>query len=80
MIERVAHEFGPGRAAQLVLDVRAVGLDRAHAEEELLADLGVRVAERDQAQDVELALAEVVRAGARRGPSSAMRAPSCGFR
>ncbi len=30
------------------------------AEEELLADLGVRVPESDQAQDVELALAEVV--------------------
>jgi hypothetical protein len=37
-----------------------VRLDRADAEVELLADLRVRVAERDQPQDLELALREVV--------------------
>ena len=36
-------------------------LDGAHAEEELRGDLGVRVAERDQPQDLHLALGEVVR-------------------
>ena len=47
-------QLGAGGAAELALDVRAVRLHRAHAEEELRADLGVRVPERDQAQDVEL--------------------------
>ena len=60
MVERVAHQLRARRPARLALDVRAVRLDRAHAEVELLADLGVRVAERDQAQDLELALGEVV--------------------
>ena len=54
--EGVADELGPRRHAQLLLDVRAVGLDRAHAQVELAGDLGVGVAERDQPQHVELAL------------------------
>ena len=61
VLERVAHELGAGGAAQLLLDVRAVGLDRARGEEELLADLDVGVAERDQPQDVDLARRQVVR-------------------
>ena len=67
VVERVATSSARVRAARLVLDVRAVRLDRADAEVELLADLRVRVAERDQAQDLELALGEVVgRPGGRR--------------
>ena len=46
--------------AELALDVQAVRLDGAHAEVELRGDLGVGVAERDQAQDVELTFGEVV--------------------
>ena len=61
VVERVTHQLRPGRAAGLLLDVRAVRLDRAHAEVELSGDLGVGVAEGDQAQDLELALGQVVR-------------------
>src|SRR5688572_13683354 len=61
VLERVAHEVGAGREAELALDVRAVCLDRPHAEEELLADLGIGVPEGDQAQDLDLPRAEVVR-------------------
>ena len=53
MLERVAHELGARGAVQLLLDVRAVGLDRAGGQEQLLPDLGVRVAEGDQPQDPE---------------------------
>ena len=35
VVERVAHELGAGGAPELLLDVRAVGLDRAHREEQL---------------------------------------------
>ncbi len=58
--ERIADQLRALRDAQLLLDVRAVGLDRADADHQLLRDLGVRVAERDQAQDLELAGAEVL--------------------
>jgi signal transduction histidine kinase len=67
VLERVAHELGAAGAAQLVLDVRPVRLHRAHAEVELLGDLGVRVAQRDEPQDGDLALGQVVgRPGGRR--------------
>ena len=69
------------RAAQLLLDVRAVGLDGARREVQLLGDLGVGVAERDQPQDLELALGQVVgRAGAARRGCAASCAPSRGLR
>ena len=56
VIERVAHELGARRPAELLLDVGAMGLDRAHRQEELLADLGVRVTERDEPQHLGLAI------------------------
>ena len=71
-VERVAHELGAGGAAQLLLDVRAVGLHRAHREVELLGDLGVRVPERDEPQDLGLTLGELVRAASW---AAATRAP-----
>ena len=46
--------------------MRAVRLDGADAQVQLLADLGVRVAEGDQPQHLDLALAEVVRRAGRR--------------
>ena len=80
VLERVPHELRARRAAQLLLDVRAVGLDRARREEELLRDLAVGVAQRDQAEHLHLALAQVVgRAGGSSG-AVASRAPSRGFR
>ena len=54
-VERVADQFGAGVEVKFALDVRAMRLDRACAQEELLGDLGVGVAERDQPQDVALA-------------------------
>jgi hypothetical protein len=61
VIDRITDELGPSAATGLVLDVRTVRFDRADAEEELLADLGVRMPERDQPQDLQLPLGEVVR-------------------
>ena len=55
LIERVARQLGPGAEAELLLDMGPVGLDRADAEVELLADLAVGVAESHQAQDLGLA-------------------------
>src|SRR4051794_28761607 len=60
MIERVAHELGAGGPAQLLLDMRAMGLDGPGREEELFRDLAVGMAEGDQSQHHELALAEIV--------------------
>src|SRR3954453_3527119 len=75
MLERVAHELGARGAVDLLLDVRAVRLDRARGEEQLFGDLGVGVPESDQAQDLDLAFAEVVRrprgAGGLRGEPGA---------
>src|SRR4051794_4200524 len=59
-LERVTHQLGARGQPQLLLDVRAVRLDGAHGEVQLLADLGVRVSERDQAQDVDLARGQIV--------------------
>ena len=78
MFEGVAHELGAGGAAQLLLDVRAVGLDGPHAEEQLLGDLRVRVAERDEPQDVDLALGQPAGGGPLSG-IVASRAPSDGL-
>src|SRR5204863_9332217 len=49
-LQRVTDELGPGGQAELLLHARAVRLDRAHRQEQLACDLGVGVAERDQAQ------------------------------
>ena len=79
VVERVAHELGARGAAELLLDVRAVGLDGAHGEVQLCGDLRVRVAERDQPQHLDLALAQVVgRPAGRAGRGE--RAPSAGLR
>ena len=59
-VDRVADELRAGRHRELLLDVGAVRLDRAHAQVELLGDLVVGVSERDQPQHLELALGEVV--------------------
>src|SRR6478609_1378527 len=50
VLERVPHELRPRRPAQLLLDVRAVRLDRPRGQEQLLRDLAVGVAPRDQAE------------------------------
>src|SRR3954454_736687 len=64
VLERVVHELGAGGQPDLLLDVRAVRLDRAHAQVQLPGDLRVRVAEGDQPEDLDLALGQVVgRAG-----------------
>src|SRR4051812_41664448 len=74
VFERVADELRAGAAAQLLLDVRAVRLDGAGGQEELLRDLAVGVAERDQAQHLELALGEVAWRAGRLGGGGHARA------
>ena len=64
LLERVADELRAGRDPQLLHDVRAVRLGRAHRDVELARDLLVRVAEREQAQNVALAVGERVLLGA----------------
>ena len=54
--ERVADELGAARQPELLHDVRAVRLGRAHRDVELLRDLLVRVPEREEAQDLAFAL------------------------
>jgi hypothetical protein len=66
-VEGVPDQFGAAARAELLLDVGAVGLHGSHADEELLGDLGVGVAEGDQAQNVGLALAQVLAAAIRFG-------------
>ena len=58
--ERVADELGAAREPELLHDVRPVRLGRAHGDVEHLRDLLVRVAEREQAQHLALALGERV--------------------
>ena len=81
VVERVADELGAAREAELLHDVRAVRLGRAHRDVELLRDLLVRVAEREQPQHLALALGERVLLGAPRSADSAAtsRAPSSGW-
>ena len=55
-LQRVADELGAGGEPELLLDVRAMRLDGAHRQEQLLGDLGVGVSERDQPQHLDLAL------------------------
>src|SRR4029453_9883708 len=54
----VADELGAGGQTELLHDVRAVRLGRAHRDVQLLGDLLVRVAERKQAQYLALAIGE----------------------
>src|SRR4051794_32651913 len=61
VVEGVADELRARRAVDLLLDVRAVRLDGAGGEEQVLRDLRVGVPERDQLQHLALALGEVVR-------------------
>jgi hypothetical protein len=60
VLERVAHELGAAGEPDLLLDVRAMRLDRADRQVQLAADLRVRVAQRDELEDLELALGEVI--------------------
>src|SRR4051794_16842685 len=52
--EREHHELGTRFELQLAHDVGAVSVDRPDGDEELLADLLVRVAERQQMENVAL--------------------------
>jgi hypothetical protein len=63
-VQRVAHELRPRPRPELVMDVRAVRLDRTPREVERVGDLGGRVSERDQPQDLDLARGQSVLAGA----------------
>src|SRR5207244_3905405 len=56
----VADQFAAARPAELALEARAVRLDRAHAEDEPLGDLGVGVADGQQTQDLALARRELL--------------------
>ena len=77
-LERVADELRALGHPQLLLDVGAVRLDRADAEVELVGDLAVGVAERDQPQDLDLALGEVVRRARAARPRAARPARAGG--
>src|SRR5213592_4398798 len=61
--ERVTDELGAALQAQLLHDVRAVGLGRAHRDVEFLRDLLVGVAEREQPEHLALAVGEGVLLG-----------------
>jgi len=61
--EREHDELGTRLELQLAHDVRAVRVDGAHGDEELLADLLVRVAECQQLEHVALALGERLQGG-----------------
>src|SRR5689334_14400516 len=58
VLEGVAHQVGACLQAQLAQDVAAVRLDGADAQVQLPGDLLVRVAERDQPQDLALAVGQ----------------------
>jgi hypothetical protein len=61
--------------AELLEDVRHVGLDRRVADDQPLGDLGVREVLGDQAEDVELACGEVVDRLGRSGTRQLREAP-----
>jgi hypothetical protein len=52
------HELGAGFELQLAHDVRAMRVDCANGDEELLADLLIRVVEGQQVQDVPLSVGQ----------------------
>src|SRR5688500_13808394 len=61
VLARVADELRPAGATRLLLDVRAVGLDGADADLQLLSDFPVRLTERDALEHLGLSLAQAVR-------------------
>ena len=63
MVEGELDQLVTAAAAQLGLDEGAVRLDGAGRQEQALADLGVGVAERQQAEDLQLATGQTARAG-----------------
>jgi len=69
VVAHVGDEFGSSREPRLLLDVGPMGLDGTNAQSENRGDLAVRVAERDQSEDLDLARAEVIgRPGGRSRP------------
>ena len=62
-IARVADKLGARGQPDLLLDVRPVRLDGAHAEEQRRRDLAVGVPQRDQLEHLDLARRKVVRPG-----------------
>jgi hypothetical protein len=65
-LEREYDDLHSVSQIELAKDVVHVGLDRPLAEEERVGDLCVRETARDQFQDVELSLCEVLELGRRR--------------
>jgi hypothetical protein len=59
MLEREPDQVGARGQIELLMDVRAVRLDRAHRQEQLTGDLRVGVSQRDQPQDLDLSVAEI---------------------
>src|SRR5262249_9449699 len=59
-LDRDAHELGAGGEPELLHDPCPVRLGRAHGDVELLRDLLIRVAEREQFQDLALTVRERV--------------------
>ena len=79
-VERVAHEVGAGCAAELALDVRAVRLDRPHAEEELLPISALVCPRAMRRRTSTSRWLRSSGASMEAVGSAAMRAPSCGLR
>src|SRR5262249_33194897 len=61
--EREEHELGPCIETELAHDVRAGRVDGPHRDGQLPADLVIRVPEREQLEDVALALREILQGG-----------------
>jgi hypothetical protein len=60
VVAHVGDQFGSMSEPGLLLDVRPMGLDRANAQLEGRSDLAVRVAQRDQSEDLDLTRGELV--------------------
>jgi hypothetical protein len=60
VLERILDQLGAGGDLELALDACTMGLDRAYAQEELGGYLAIRVAEGDEPQNLDLALAQAV--------------------
>ena len=69
MLERIAHELGAARKAQLLHDVSAVRLGCPDRDEELRRDLLVRMAEGQESENLALTFGERVLLG----PASFLR-------
>lgn len=70
----MAYQLGASPQPELAVDVHAVGLDRAPRQMQLGRDLGARVAQREQPQDLGLARAQPPRTS--RAIRITVRAPS----